>query len=371
MSALNYKAAGVDIDVGDSASRIMYEASRRTWDYRRDLPGFVETPAEFFAGVRSVDAGRFANALVGLNFDGVGTKIEIAERMRYHATIAHDLFAMVCDDAAVRGAEPALFGSILDCSRISLDVVKQLASGMIEAAKRSRVAVMNGEIAELGGRVQGFGPNAYNWGGAVFWIARRDRLLSGNRIRTGHAIIAAMERGFRSNGISLVRKVFSETYGQNWHNHSFKRKPLGTWVLEPSIIYTRLLVDLTGGYSGEPTGDITGAAHVTGGGVPGKLARLLYATGLGATLDNLYEPAEIMRFVQQKCEINDREAYRTWNMGQGLLIVTPNEKTVLGRAKELGFRATKVGEITKEKGIRILSRGVSEPGAWLNFGLER
>lgn len=367
MDEISYKTAGVDIDAGDTASRLMYEASRHTWEYRRGLPGFVEAPVDFFGGLRSVKASNFPDAIVGMNFDGVGTKIEIAERVKNHSTIAYDLFAMVCDDAAVRGAEPILFGSILDCNRLSVDYVRQLAKGMIGAAKLSRICVINGEIAELGDRVQGFDQNAYNWGGAVFWIARQERLLSGNLIREGQTIVALRELGFRSNGLSLVRKVFSKAFGENWHNHLFNDSALGSLVLEPSIIYTRFLVGLTGGYCWEPACHIAGAAHITGGGIPGKLGRLLHGTTFGATLNQLFEPAEIMQLVQREGNISDEEAYRTWNMGQGLLVVTSNPDEVVNQAISSGLQAKIAGTINNEAGIRILSRGVKQPGKFLLF----
>lgn len=345
----------------------MYEASRATWKNRHKLPGFIETPSDFFGGVRSVMASKFPDAVVGLNFDGVGTKIEIAERMANHGTIAHDLLAMVCDDAAIRGAEPILFGSILDFNRVSLKVVSQLAQGMVTAATSAGVSVINGEIAELGNRVHGFGPSSYNWGGAVFWIARKDRILSGSLLEPGQSIIALKEDGFRSNGLTLARRIFTRAFGHQWHRHRFKNRLLGSYVLEPSIIYSRLLVNLSGGYSQPTSGSMTGAVHITGGGIPGKLGRLLHGTPYGATLDNLFPPPDIMLLAQAEGNVSDEECYRAWNMGQGLLIVTATPDDVLRRAEGMGFDAQIAGTIEKTEGITILSQGLKSAGKSLFF----
>ncbi|MFH1299348.1 MAG: AIR synthase related protein, partial [Patescibacteria group bacterium] len=153
-----YADAGVDIELGDDASRVMFEAAKATFLNRAGLVGEVIMPKDDFSGVRAIDVGALPEGTVmNMGFDGVGTKVEIAERMGRHDTMAYDLFAMVCDDAVVYGGEPVLIGSILDVNSLSLDAVKGLAKGYIEAAKAARVAVVNGEIAELGSRVSGFG----------------------------------------------------------------------------------------------------------------------------------------------------------------------------------------------------------------------
>lgn len=180
-----YADSGVNIELGDDASRVLYEAAKLTWENRKGKLGEVVELFEDFAGLRGVNVGGLpADAFMNLSFDGVGTKIEIAERRQRHDTVAFDLFAMVCDDAVVRGAEPVLVGSILDVRSLGekipegevsyIDFVKQLAAGYIAAAKAAGVAVVNGEVAELGTRVQGYGPFNYNWGAGVLWFARKE-----------------------------------------------------------------------------------------------------------------------------------------------------------------------------------------------------
>ncbi|MCH7568683.1 MAG: hypothetical protein IIA87_04650, partial [Nanoarchaeota archaeon] len=178
-----YAAAGVNVILGETASEIFYNAAKQTWDNRKGRLGEVIVPYDDFSGVRAIDVSNLPKGtLMNIGFDGVGTKMEIAERVGDHRTIAFDLIAMVCDDAVVRGAEPVLVGSILDVNSLGKDdethieKIRQLAEGYVKAAKEANVAIINGEIAELGGRVRGHGDFNYNWGAGLVWFANRDRM---------------------------------------------------------------------------------------------------------------------------------------------------------------------------------------------------
>lgn len=367
MQEINYKNSGVDIELGDVASKILYEASKQTWENREGKIGAIISPNDDFSGARVIDVSNLpGGSLMCLGFDGVGTKVEIAERMGRHDTVAYDLFAMVCDDAVVRGGEPAVIGSILDLKSLStdnqdhIDLIKQLADGYVKAAKEANVAVLNGEMAELGARISGYGPFNYNWGSGLIWFVRKDRLLTGHEVQVGDKIVALREKGFRSNGFSLARKILVNSYGEQWHKQEFEGKLLGNLVLEPSIIYSKLICELNGGFAGEAKAKIHGVIHVTGGGVPGKLGRVLKINAFGAKLDNLFEPATVMLHLQELGKVEDTEAYRAWNMGQGMLVITPEPEKVIAQAKKHGIDAQVAGKVTAESGIRIASKGVNK-----------
>src|SRR3989338_8802779 len=174
----------------------------------------------------------YADSGVNIGLGGVGTKMELAERVKNHRTIAYDLFAMVTDDAVVRGAEPVLIGSILDVNSLGtldksfIEEIRQLAEGYIGAAKAANVAIVNGEVAELGSRVGGFGSFNYNWGAAVVWFAKKDRMFTGKEIKEGDYLVGLREEGFRSNGLSLVRKIMMHKHGDNWHEKNYRNKNL-------------------------------------------------------------------------------------------------------------------------------------------------
>src|SRR3989338_5143704 len=200
----------------------------------------------------------YADSGVNIGLGGVGTKMELAERVKNHRTIAYDLFAMVTDDAVVKGAEPVLIGSILDVNSLGtsekpfIEEVRQLAEGYIGAAKAANVAIINREVAELGSRVGGFGPFNYNWEAEVIWFAKRDRMFTGREIKEGDYLVGLREEGFRSNGLSLVRRIMKNNYGNNWHEQKFDGKSLAELALTPSRIYSAAVVDMFGGYNREP-----------------------------------------------------------------------------------------------------------------------
>ncbi len=335
-TTITYADSGVNLELEDDAAKILFNASKATWNNRKGRLGEIIIPFDDFSGIRFIEVGRLPESTVlCMGFDGIGTKMEIAERMNDHATIAFDLFAMVCDDAVVRGGEPVLIGTVFDVNTLGDDKIsyiaqmRELAEGYIAAARKANVAVINGELAELGSRVSGYGDFNYNWCAGLIWFARKDRMFTGKEIQAGDFCVGLKEPGFRSNGLSLVRKTFSTAYGDDWHNVDFNGKKLGDWVLTPSIIYSACVCSMFGGFDREPRAELHGVSHITGSGLPGKLGRVLKPSGLGADIDNPFSPSDIIHHCQEKGNIPDYEAYRAWNMGQGMVVITPEPKEAI------------------------------------------
>lgn len=359
-----YADTGVNLELGDAASQILYTAARQTWEQRRHGFGEVIIPHDDFSGVRCIAVGALPpDAVMGIGFDGIGTKIEVAERLQVWNTLAFDLFAMVCDDAIVQGAEPVVLGTVLDVRTLGsavepyLEQITQLAEGYVAAAAAARVAVVNGELAECGPRIGGYGPFNLTWNAGVVWFARRSRLLSGAAVRPGDAIVGLAETGCRSNGYSLLRRIVQRQHGENWHTVPLGDTTLGALALQPSRIYTAAVVEMLGGLRGEPHVNLHGVVHVTGGGMPGKLGRLLRRVELGAEICQPFAPGPLLSYVQEHGPVHDHEAYRVWNMGQGLLLITPQPERAIAVAQQHGIAAQIIGEITAHAGIRLHSRG--------------
>jgi len=264
---------------------------------------------------------------------------------------------MLCDDAVRFGFEPVALSNILDVNSLKEDTVRGLAKGMVKAAKDAGVAVVSGEIAELGGRVGGYGKNSYNWGGTVLSILRRE--IGGNDIKKGSAIVALQEKGFRSNGISLVRRIMEKNCGTDWHKRKSGKTTLGEMALTPSRIYARAALEMFD--------HVSSVVHVTGGGIPGKLGRLLAMKNCGADITDPFAPCELMLSCQKMGGVPDEEAYRTWNMGQGMLLVTNKPDRIIGIAAKHKIGAKAIGGTTGKKGIRITSRGYFNTGTTLVF----
>ncbi|MBI5226286.1 hypothetical protein HY994_03535 [Candidatus Micrarchaeota archaeon] len=346
---MDYQKAGVDVLAGDSASAAFYRVSKTTWQFRKGH-GRVEIPVDDFSGLRYIDVSNLKNTVMGHNLDGIGTKAEIAERLKKFDTLGFDLLAMVCDDAVIRGAEPVAVGNVLDVSRIEAKPMAQLASGLERAAKMANVSIINGEIAELGKKVGGFGAFRLNWAASCIWLAKKDRLLDGLQVKAGQTIITLKEEGFRSNGLSLARKIMEHHSGGQWHE---EHKRLAGDMLHPSKIYTRFAVSLFGGLDDKPVTSVSAMAHITGGGIYGKLARALKPSGLGAELTELYPPCKAMKVLMELGHVKKDEAYKTWNMGNGLMIVTDQPDAVLKQAKFLNLDAKVAGTVKTEPGINI------------------
>lgn len=355
----------IDLDMKEEVSRILYKAAKATWKNRRGNFGEVIEVSPDFSGLRAINVGGLPHdTFMQLNFDGIGTKVEVAERMSCHDTAAFDLLAMVCDDAVVRGAEPVLVGSILDVRSLGdkdhnyLKFVRQLAKGYVLAAKAANVAIVNGEVAELGSRIHGYGEFNYNWGAGLVWFARRSKLFTGKEIQPGDYVVALREDGFRSNGLTKARSIMEKAYGSEWHNETFYEDvTIGDELLHPSRIYSAALIEMIGGVQTEGKAFVNGVAHVTGGGVPEKLARVLKPSGFGAILNNLFDPCSLMLRCQELGKVPDREAYSRWNMGQGMLVITPRPNSVYYIAEEHGIESRIAGQITLSKGIKIKSKG--------------
>ena len=358
---VTYREAGVDLDLSERCSRILYEAARQTFAHRKGRFGEPSVEYEGFSGPIYVPELR--DAFLLKNSDGVGTKVEVAEKLKKHDTIAFDLLAMVCDDAAAMGAEPFAVTNTLNVRSLDVDVIEQLARGLVEAAKQARVAVVGGELAVLGERVQG----EYIWDADCLAVLERSKALRREAIKPGDRIVGLRERGFRSNGFSLIRKVLEKRFGPDWVHAPYD--PTKTWgevALTPSLIYTPVLVDAVGPYGETPRAEITGIAHITGGGIPGNLPRCL-PPGLGAYLN--VEPPEPMLRLQELGSVPDEEAYRVWNMGVGMLLVT-NDDTIFEIARAHGVEAVDAGEVIPEPKIVLENRGAFRKEKELVYAIE-
>jgi len=364
---MNYKNSGVDIKEGDGFSDFMYRCAKETWKSNDKLRKLV-VPYDDFSGIRYIDISNLPkDSVMNMNFDGIGTKVEIAELLGSYRTLAFDLFAMVCDDAAAIGAEPMLVGTILDIDRITdgkkLGYTTDIGHGYIEAAIEADVVIVNGEIAELGNRIKGRSNYLnINWGGSCLWVAKKDRLLDRSKIVEGDYLVGLQEYGFRSNGYSLIRKILNRNFKDIWKNVS-----LYNALLYPSEIYSRAIVQMTGGFYKKPKAEIHGIAHITGGGLYGKIKRMLKPSGLGVEINDPYEPTNTMTYLQNIGRVNDKEAYRTWNMGQGMVITTPEPDKVINIAKINGHNAKIIGRVIEENTIFIKNCGRFAKTDFLEF----
>ncbi len=361
-----YADSGVDIDIEAQAAKIFYEAAKTTWANRENTLGKVVVPFDDFSGARAVHVGQLPiGTYTNIGFDTVGTKSELAQRVGIHNTIAYDLVAMVADDAVVRGAEAVMLGSNLETNSLGnseknyLPEIQELANGYAAAANVAGVVITNGETAQIGNGVGGYGDFCYNWGASLVWFAHQSRMFNGSEIQPGDTLVGLAEPGMRCNGFSLVRKVLQEKHGDQWHNEPFASSTFGQELLKPSLIYCKAITEMTGGWNPNvaPAAPVHGVAHITGGGMPEKVGRMLKNSRYGAGISSPFSPNELTLYLQEFGDVTDLEAYRTWNMGQGMVIATPDPNAVMAVSTKYGLQSKIIGTIISEHAIHIQSKG--------------
>ena len=350
------KSSGVNIDLGDQCSKIAYDWAKKSFNNR---PAGGGNPLLGVEGSFS-NIMDYAGVKVGISSDGIGTKIEIAERVGKYDTIGFDLVAMVADDLAANGIETVNLSNILDVDFLDPQIVDELMRGLHDAAKFAKITVTGGEIAELGPRINGYGERMhFNWCSTGIGILPPDvSPIDGKSIKAGDKVIILRSRGFRSNGFSLLRKIMRENFGEAWHNEKYDEND--TWggiLLTPSLIYTPLIAGLL--KSGIT---LKGVAHITGGGVVDNFKRVLKSSAAGgARFDNLCEPHPFMIKAQELGRVEEAQAYRIWNMGNGMMLAVnaDDEEKTLTAIKENGYEAQTGGEIIAENKIIFDSKGAN------------
>jgi phosphoribosylformylglycinamidine cyclo-ligase len=352
-----------DLAQQDAASAIAYRWAEGTFAHRPPGRGsIVPLSGAQFSTVLDVAGKRIA-----VTSDGIGTKVELAERMGVYDTLGFDLVAMVVDDLAANGSEPFALTNVLDVDRVDAGTVDALMRGLSRAASAAQVAVTGGEIAELGTRVGGFGEGMhFNWSATALGLLDEGvAAIDGRGIQVGDEVIALRCTNLRSNGFSRARKAL-EPLGAHWHEHGFQGQPWGAWLLSPCEIYSPFVTGLRAAGL-HPRG----LAHITGGGLPSKLGRTLRATGLGAELADLFAPPDFVAELVGRAGLSAEEAYRYFNMGSGfMVVVAPDQRdATLACLAALGADAQRAGHIIAEPQLRLRSQ-VGDRG-WLSYPVEK
>jgi phosphoribosylformylglycinamidine cyclo-ligase len=341
-----YREAGVDVSAGDAASKAAYATAAKTFAARKGMVGEPVLEEGGYGGM--LDLGKYYLVVTD---DGTGTKSEIAFAAGSLKTLGSDLLAMVADDAVCTGAEVIAVSNTIDIAKVETHVIEELMEGLGEACHRQKIVIPAGEIAEVPGAVR-----SAVWSATAVGIVAKDRVIAPSGIAPGDVVIALRESGARCNGFSLIRKILTEHFGEQWH-----RQKLGggtTWaesVLAPSVVYHAAVLELIGRYGEARTVQVKGIAHITGGGIPSKLRRTLRASGTGAELLDLWGPASFLRDLTEMGDVRIEEAYRTWNMGNGMLIVVSAEdaERSVQMLSDQGVEARVAGTITKDPTIVV------------------
>ena len=328
-SGLSYRDAGVDIDAGNALI-----------DRIRPLAARTRRP-ELLAGIGGFGAllelpKRFREPVLVAGTDGVGTKLRLAIDLGVHDTVGIDLVAMCANDVLVQGAEPLFFLDYFATGKLDVDTAAAVVGGIARGCELAGAVLAGGETAEMPGM---YPAGDYDLAGFCVGVVEKARILDGQAIQAGDAVIGLASSGLHSNGYSLARKVV-EHAGADL-NAPFGDSTLGATLLAPTRIYVKPVLDLLAALP------VVGIAHITGGGLVENIPRVL-PDGLAARLDTrAWRRPAIFDWLQQHGGIADAEMWRTFNCGVGLVVILPAARAdeAIARLTEAGESVFHIGEI--------------------------
>ncbi len=333
-----YAAAGVDLSAGETATKLMKAAVQST--YTPDVLAGLGA----FGGLFSAAAlAKMAHPVLVASTDGVGTKTKVAARLNRWDTIGQDLVNHCVNDILVQGARPLFFLDYVAAAKLNPMQIAAIVRGMTESCKKVDCALLGGETAEMPGV---YLPGEVDVAGTIVGVVERAAVLDGSAIRAGNAVLALPSSGLHTNGFSLARHVLD---GLDWlaPHPALNGETIGAALLAVHRCYLPEISAL------QIAGIVIhGLAHITGGGVPGNLPRILPA-GLGAEIrrGTWAEPA-IFGLIQSTGNVSTAEMFDVFNMGLGMLIVLPPPEAV--RALNLLPKAVQVGEIVPGGRVEVL-----------------
>lgn len=366
MNDSKYLEDGVNVQLGDEFSSLCAKICRESYNnspYVKVLDlakGNFRGPRGFI--LQNLPEGCILTAVC----DGVGTKVVPIVASGKIKNTPDDVIAMTAMDITRYGGLPLIFMNILDVHSLNeKEKVKyaEMMEGLAEIAKEHSYVVLGGETAELGACVGSEDPNAklkFNLGGFMIGAYYPDRMIDGSTLNSDQVVIALREDGFRSNGLSSVRKAFRLKYGNDWFNNPEAKEDL-LLATAPSAQYDRFLNHLNGwNEKNKILLKLHLIAHLTGGGFETKFGEVVSRAGFSANLDNLFYPPEIMIKCADWRDMSEKEFYSTWNGGQGALVVLDRSEVDIffNYAKKFNISARIAGEIIKKEkySVKIISR---------------
>ena len=342
----SYADAGVDL-----------EAAERSVDLIRAAVAGAQRPEVLggiggFGGLFAFDPSPYREPVLVSSTDGAGTKVDLARRLDALDTIGQDLVAMVVNDLVVAGAQPLFFNDYLVMGKLDPDRVARIVGGIADGCRLAGCALNGGETAEHPGLL---GDDEFDLAGFGVGVVERSRMLGPNLVRPGDELVALGSSGVHSNGFSLIRRLVDHLDLEQSHGLD---RALGAELMTPTRIYVRDCLALADEV------ELHALCHVTGGGIPGNLPRVL-PEGLGAGVDaTTWERPPVFDLLQSLGPVADDEMWRTFNLGVGMLAVVAAGAgdQAVALLTERGVPAWVLGAVEEGDQVRI-SRAVPGDGA--------
>ena len=335
---LSYADAGVDLDAADRSVELIGELVTAT--HRPEVLGGIGG----FGGLFQLDLTRHRQPVLVSGTDGVGTKVDLARRLGVLDTVGIDLVAMVVDDLVVTGAEPLFFNDYISVGRLDPGRVADLVRGIAEGCRQAGCALVGGETAEHPGLLD---EDEFDLAGFGVGVVDRDAILGPDRVVEGDVLIGMASSGLHSNGYSLVRRIVD---GLDLGDEHGLGAPLGEVLLTPTRIYAADCLALTAAT------EVHAFCHVTGGGLPGNLPRVL-PEGLGVRVHTgSWQRPAVFGFLQSAGPVAEEEMWRTFNQGVGMVAIVPGSavEATLATLDARGCPAWVMGEVVPGSGVALV-----------------
>ncbi|MCU7958764.1 MAG: phosphoribosylformylglycinamidine cyclo-ligase [gamma proteobacterium symbiont of Bathyaustriella thionipta] len=337
-SSLSYRDAGVDIDAGNTLVERIKPVVKDTF-----RPGVLSSIGGFGA-LFELPVQDYKNPVLVSGTDGVGTKLKLALQLQRHDSIGIDLVAMCVNDIIVAGAEPLFFLDYYATGKLDIDVAQDVIKGIAKGCKLSGAALTGGETAEMPGIYAG---SDYDLAGFAVGIVEKSRLLNPANVRPGDVLLGLASSGPHSNGYSLIRKVLEISAADL--QQPLGKQTLGDALIAPTRIYVKSLLSLL---KQQP---VRALAHITGGGLPENLPRVL-PDGCKAVINTAsWQRPEVFNWLAEQGQIENFEMLRTFNCGIGMVVCVAPEvaDTASQLLQQAGEQVFHLGQIESCEGKAI------------------
>ena len=355
MTSLTYRDAGVDIEAGDALVEAIKPLARATG--RSGTMGGLGG----FGALFDLKAAGFRDPVLVSSTDGVGTKLKLAIDSGIHGTVGQDLVAMCVNDLVVQGAEPLFFLDYFATGKLEVAQARQVIAGIAEGCRIAGCALVGGETAEMPGLYQG---GDYDLAGFSVGAAERGTLLPRGDVVAGDVLLGLASSGVHSNGFSLVRRVLEAAgLGLGAPAPFEPGRSVAEALLAPTRIYVKPVL------AAHRAGLVKAVAHITGGGLPGNLPRVL-PKGVIAALDARgWAVPPVFGWLARAGNIVPEEMLRVFNCGIGMVVVVAagQEDAAIAMLAGAGETATRIGTIepgpdASEAAVRVDNLGAGWPG---------
>ena len=305
---ITYRDAGVDIDAGNALIDAIKPLARST-----QREGCLGGLGGFGALFEVPD--RYQSPVLVAGTDGVGTKLKLAFELDRHDTIGIDLVAMCANDVLVQGAEPLFFLDYFATGKLRPETATEVVSGIAEGCRQAGAALIGGETAEMPGM---YPAGEYDLAGFCVGAVEKNLIIDGSKVGPGDHIIGLPSSGPHSNGYSLIRRLLDESAVDL--NTTIDGQSFADALLAPTKIYVQTILPLL------PQFDLHAIAHITGGGLPGNVNRVIPQHCQAIIERGNWQQPEIFNWLQQQAAINDAEMLKTFNCGIGMILIVADHQ---------------------------------------------